>query len=84
MYKERCTYTNGWKSFHQTPTLPEISSLALWSTNKQREKKKSWFSGKLQMVIEGFGKRSIKGGQENGHYSAWRLKVDLRQFNSNL
>lgn len=35
------------------------------------------------MVIEGFGKRSINRGQENGYYSAWRLKVDLRQFNNN-
>lgn len=27
------------KSFYQTPTLPKISSLALWSTSKQRGKK---------------------------------------------
>ena len=31
-----------------------------------------------------FGKWSIKGGQENGYYPVWRLKIDLGQFNNNL
>lgn len=36
------------------------------------------------MVIEEFRKKANKEGQKNGYYSAWSLKVDLRQFNKNL
>lgn len=55
--------------FHQTASLPKIFSLILYFTRKQVGEM-NWFSRKLKKVTEEFRKRSNKGGQENGYYSA--------------
>lgn len=53
------------KSFHQTPTLPKISSLALWSISKQKKRQEP--GGGV-----GGGEKADLTETTNGDWRVWK------------